>query len=61
VRRHSRRRVLKASVALAAGTIFAEPVKAAVPPPTAVSPALIEAARREGKVALYSALDISLS
>src|SRR5205085_9253779 len=61
VRRHSRRHVLKASAALAVGSGFAEPIKAAAPPPTAVSPALIEAARREGKVALYSALDISLS
>ena len=61
MRRLSRRHVLKASAALAAGTAFAEPAKAAAPPPAAVNPGLIEAARREGKVALYSALDITLS
>jgi iron(III) transport system substrate-binding protein len=53
--------VLCGSAAVAAGTVFAEPIKAAAPPPAAVSPALIEAARREGKVALYSALDLPLS
>ena len=51
--------MLKASAALA--TIYAAPAKAAAPPATAVTPALIEAARKEGKVALYSALDLSLS
>ena len=60
-KRYSRRHVLKASAALAAGTVFAAPAKAAAPPPTAVDAALIAAARREGKVALYSALDLSLS
>ena len=59
--RLSRRAVLKASTALAAGAVFAAPVKAAAPAPSAVGPALIEAARREGKVALYSAMDLSLS
>jgi len=53
--------VLKASAALGAGAVFAAPVKAAAPAPSAVGAALIEAARREGKVALYSALDITLS
>jgi len=51
--------VLGASTALAA--LFATPVKAAPPPATAVSPALIEAARKEGKLAFYSAFDLSLS
>ena len=45
----------RASAALAAGTLFAEPLRAAPPPPTAVTPALIEAARKEGKVSYYSA------
>jgi iron(III) transport system substrate-binding protein len=57
----SRRDVLQASTALAAGAVFAAPAKAVAPAPTAVGSALIEAARREGKVALYSALDIPLS
>lgn len=58
--RWSRRAVLQASTALA-GAAFAAPVKAAAPAPSAVDSALVDAARREGKVALYSAMDISLS
>ena len=58
-RTYSRRDVLHASTALAA--VFAEPVKAAAPASTAVNTALIEAARKEGKIALYSALDLALS
>jgi iron(III) transport system substrate-binding protein len=61
VRRYSRRHVLKASAALATGALFAAPLKAAAPPPTAITPALIEAARREGKLAFYSAIDLPLS
>ena len=53
--------MLKTSTALAAGAVFAAPAKAAAPAPSAVSAVLIEAARREGKVALYSAMDLSLS
>jgi iron(III) transport system substrate-binding protein len=58
---YSRRDALKASGLLAAGFVFAEPARAAAPPPTAITPELIEAARREGKVAFYSALDLPLS
>ena len=54
----SRRDVLKVSAASAAGLVFAEPLRAAAPPPTAVTPALIEAARKEGKVAFYTALEL---
>jgi len=54
----SRRALLKASTALAIGGVFAEPLKAAVPEPSAVTPALIEAARKEGKVAFYTALEL---
>ena len=54
----SRRDVLKVSAASAAGLVFAEPLRAAAPPPTAVTPALIEAARKEGKIAFYSALEL---
>jgi iron(III) transport system substrate-binding protein len=39
--------------------MFAEPIRAAAPPPTAVTSALIEAARREGKVSFYSALELT--
>src|SRR3954447_12133960 len=58
---YSRRDALKSSGWIAAGFIFAEPAGAAAPPPTAISPDLIAAARREGKVAFYSALDFPLS
>jgi iron(III) transport system substrate-binding protein len=37
------------------------PAKAAAPPPSAADAVLIEAARREGKLAFYSAFDINLS
>jgi len=57
---YSRRGVLEASTALAVGTVFAAPAKAAAAP-TTVSATLIAAARREGKVGLYTALDIPLS
>lgn len=39
----SRRDVLKASTGLAAGTVFAGPLKAAAPEPTAITPTLIAA------------------
>jgi len=55
-RKFSRRCVLKGSLAL--GTVFASPVRAAAPPAEAVTPQLIEAARREAKVVLYSAMDL---
>jgi iron(III) transport system substrate-binding protein len=55
----SRRDVLKVSASSAAGLVFAEPLRATAPPPTAVTPALIEAARKEGKVAFYTALELN--
>src|SRR5271154_4111314 len=58
-RKWSRRDLLKTSTALAAGALFAEPVRAAPPPPTPVTPELIEAARKEGKVSYYSALELT--
>ena len=57
----SRRELLAASTALAAGALFAEPLRAAPPPPSAVTPALIEAARKEGKVSFYSALELNVA
>lgn len=54
----SRRDVLKASTGLAAGTVFAGPLKAAAPEPTAITPTLIAAARKEGKIAFYTALEL---
>src|SRR3954463_16473080 len=58
-RHWSRRDLLKASTASAAGLLFAEPLKAAPPPATEVTPALIEAAKKEGKVSFYTALELS--
>ena len=41
--------------------LFAEPLKAAAPPPSAVTPALIEAARKEGKVSFYTAIELNVA
>ncbi len=60
-RKPSRRDVLSASAALAAGTVFAQPLRATPPEPSAVTPALVEAARREGKVSFYSALELTVA
>ena len=59
--RLSRRQVLKGSSALAASTVFASPLRAAAPPAEAVTPALIEAARKEGKVVWYTSVDLPLA
>jgi iron(III) transport system substrate-binding protein len=56
----SRRDVLKASGA-AAVTAFATPIRAAAPEPTAITPALIDAAKKEGKVICYSSIDLRIS
>ena len=54
----SKRDVLKGTAALALGTVFASPLRAAAPRAQAVTPQLIEAAKQEGKVVLYSAMDL---
>jgi iron(III) transport system substrate-binding protein len=59
--RLSRRDILKGSSALALGTVFASPVRAEAPPPEAITPALIEAAKKEGKVVWYTSIDLSVS
>ncbi len=55
-RKFSRRDVLKGSLAL--GTVFASPARAAAPPAETITPQLIEAAKKEAKVVLYSAMDL---
>jgi iron(III) transport system substrate-binding protein len=55
--KHSRRHVLKGAAALAAGG-FAASVRAAAPPASSVTPALIDAAKKEGKVVWYTSLDL---
>lgn len=57
----SRRTILKAGAAFGAATVFAQPLKAAPPPPSAVTPALIEAARKEAKASFYTALELNTS
>ncbi len=58
--RFSRRDLLKASAALALG-LPSTRVLAAAPPATAVTPALIEAAKKEGKVVYYTSVDLPLA
>jgi len=57
IRRLSRRDLLKGSAALGL-TAMSATVKAAAPEPTAITPALVEAAKKEGKVVLYSSMDL---
>jgi len=56
----SRRDVLAGTAATAA-VVFASPLRAAAPEATVVTPALIEAAKKEGKVVWYAAMDLPVS
>src|SRR5512140_856510 len=56
----TRRDVLKGSSAVALG-LSSTKVLAAAPPATAVTPALIEAAKKEGKVVYYTSIDLPLA
>jgi iron(III) transport system substrate-binding protein len=55
----SRRTLLQS--AAASGLVFAAPARAAAPEPTSITPALIEAARKEGKVVFYTAVDLQVA
>jgi iron(III) transport system substrate-binding protein len=61
----TRRDVLKGTAAMAVGaaggTLFAETLRAAPPAAEAITPALIEAAKKEGKVAFYTAMDLAFA
>ena len=57
----SRRDLLIGSGALAAGASLSTRVLSAAPPASAVTPALIEAAKKEGKVVWYTSVDLKLS
>jgi iron(III) transport system substrate-binding protein len=59
--RFSRRDVLKSAGAAAACTVFASPVRAEAPAATAVTPELIAAAQKEGKVIYYTSIDLPLA
>src|SRR6195952_2142333 len=57
----SRRSVLKGTGALLAGAAFSTRVVAAAPPPEPVTPALIEAAKKEGQVIHYTSTDLPVA
>src|SRR5271154_3374441 len=57
----SRRTVLKGSGAVLAGAAFSTRVMAAAPPPEPVTPALIEAAKKEGQVSYYTSTDLPVA
>jgi iron(III) transport system substrate-binding protein len=52
---------LQGSAALAFGTVFASAARAQAPPPEAITPQLIEAAKKEGKVVWYTSIDLSVA
>jgi len=60
----TRRDVIKASAAIAAG-LAVSPVRAtnatAAPAPTAITPELVNAARKEGKINYYTSIDLPLA
>src|SRR6201985_3862077 len=56
----SRRDMLRGSTALAASGAFA-PVPSAAPPASAVTPQLIEAAKKEGRVVYYTSIDLPVA
>ena len=56
----SRRAVLKGTAA-AAATVFAQPLRAALPEASPITPALIDAAKKEGKLVFYTAMDLQLA
>src|SRR5437762_3874329 len=59
-RRFSRRDVLKSSAAVVGG-LFASPARAAALEPTAITPSLVEAARKEGRLFYYTSIDLPLA
>ncbi|HET7849937.1 MAG TPA: extracellular solute-binding protein [Pseudolabrys sp.] len=58
--RFSRRNVLEGAAALTLGS-FAGKVLAAAPPPQAITPELIAAAKKEGQVTWYTSADLQLA
>jgi iron(III) transport system substrate-binding protein len=58
--RITRRNLLKTSAAVGAA-LFAEPLRAQAPAAAAVTPELIAAAKKEGKVAFYTAMDLPVA
>jgi iron(III) transport system substrate-binding protein len=60
-RKFSRRDVLKGAGVLVAGSALSTRVMAAAPPPEAVTPALIDAAKKEGQVIYYTSTDLPVA
>jgi iron(III) transport system substrate-binding protein len=59
--RLSRRDVLKGTTALAAASTFASPIRAQAPAASAIDQKLIDAAKKEGKVVWYTAVDLPVA
>jgi iron(III) transport system substrate-binding protein len=57
----SRRDVLTGTGAVLAGAAFSTRVMASAPPPEPVTPALIEAAKKEGQVSYYTSTDLPVA
>src|SRR3984893_333515 len=57
----SRRNVLAGTGGLLAGAALSTRVVAAAPPPEPVTPALIEAAKKEGQVIYYTSTDLPVA
>jgi iron(III) transport system substrate-binding protein len=60
-RKFSRREVLKNSAAAGFATVFASATRAEPPPAEAITPQLIEAAKKEGKVVWYTSIDLTVA
>src|SRR6201985_849604 len=60
-RKVSRRDVLKGASVVVAGPTFATRVMASSPPPEPVTPALIDAAKKEGQVSYYTSTDLPVA
>jgi iron(III) transport system substrate-binding protein len=60
-RKVSRRDVLRGTGAALAGAAFSTRVMASAPPPEPVTPALLEAARKEGQVSYYTSTDLPVA
>ena len=59
--RFSRRHVLQGTAALAGASVFASPLRAQAPAATAIDQKLIDAAKKEGKVVWYTAVDLPVA
>ena len=59
--RISRRDMMIGSSALVVGTAFSTKVMSAAPSATAITPQLIDAAKKEGKVVWYTSVDLPLA